>query len=154
MDMLCSRPCSSPKKVTSTWLFPTWSLSLNDIYLIKFSSFQLYRNKMVSHCHILATCLSHLAQFVRFIHLDMFDCYLYTFTDELIRNILLIHFPGDEHWRFFSFYSTVTNHAAIWTLCMSTGAHQASLGHESTSRVTSFWAVNTSSPIRSGQLFF
>lgn len=84
--MLCSRPCSSPKKVTSTWLFPYMvRISLNYIYLIKFCSFQLYRNKMVSYTS--ATCFSHLAQFVRFIHFDMFDCYLYTFTDELIRNI-------------------------------------------------------------------
>lgn len=69
---------------------------------------------MVLHC--LYSGFLHLIQFVRFLHLDMFGCYLFIFTADLNYHLgisLVIHFPGDEHMGYFHFYFTITNHAIM-----------------------------------------
>ena len=54
----------------------------------------------------------------------------------------------------FSLFIPVTNHAAIWTLGHVYAAHQASLGHESTSRVTRFELLIHHHLLDHAKLFF
>ena len=114
-------------------------ISLNNTCVIKLCMFLNFIEIKWNHtvCILLQfACFFHSAQFVRFIHLDMFDCYLFIFTDELIRNIFSYPFSHDEHLGCFSFYSTITNHATMNSCACSTGTHQASLVYESTSGIT------------------